>query len=207
MRDKNDASFTVSLQPNQVTLNQFSTFVQDEISLVDNRLQITLGSKFERNEFTGFEIEPNARLLWTLTPNQSVWTAVSRAVRTPALTEEGLRLNQAVVPPATLVNPTPFPAVITVFGSHQFQSEDLLAYELGYRVQATSSLSADIATFYNNYSNLRTAEPGAPFIEGSPAPTDIVVPFVAGNKMSGGTYGVELFVDWKIVAKWRLVGC
>jgi iron complex outermembrane receptor protein len=206
IRDKNDSSFTVSLQPNQVTLNQFSTFLQDEISLVDNRLQITLGSKFERNEFTGFEIEPNARLLWTLTPNQSVWTAVSRAVRTPALTEEGLRLNSAVIPPGTPSNPAPFPAVIAVFGSHQFKSEDLLAYELGYRVQATSNLSLDIATFYNNYSNLRTAEPGAPFVEGSPAPTDIVIPFVAGNKMSGGTYGVELFADWKVVPKWRLAG-
>jgi iron complex outermembrane receptor protein len=212
VRDKNDSSFTVSLQPNQVTLNQFSTFLQDEISLVDNRLQITLGSKFERNKFTGFEIEPNARLLWTLTPNQSIWTAVSRAVRTPALTEEGLRLNSAVIPPG---NSSPFPTVIAVFGcnisspppcSQQFNSEDLLAYELGYRVQATSNLSLDIATFYNNYSNLRTAEPGAPFVEGSPAPTDVVVPFVAGNKMSGGTYGVELFADWKVVPKWRLAG-
>jgi iron complex outermembrane receptor protein len=216
IRDKNDASFTVSLQPNQVTLNQFSTFVQDEISLVDSRLRLTLGSKFEHNEFTGFEIEPNARLLWNLTPNQSIWTAVSRAVRTPALTEEGLRLNSAVIPPGTpLLNPTPFPAVVAVFGcgpgsalpcTHQFNSEDLLAYELGYRVQATSNVSLDIATFYNNYSNLRTAEPGAPFPEGSPAPTDIVIPFLAGNKMSGGTYGVELFADWKVVPKWRLVG-
>src|SRR6267154_1673957 len=206
IHDKNDASFTVSLQPNQVTLNQFSTFLQDEISLVDNRLQITLGSKFERNEFTGFEIEPNARLLWNLAPNQSVWTAVSRAVRTPALTEEGLRLNSQVIPPGTPGNPAPLPAVITVFGSHQFNSEDLLAYELGYRMQATNNLSLDIATFYNNYSNLRTAEPGAPFVEGSPAPTDIVVPLVAGNKMSGGTYGLELFADWKVIPKWRLTG-
>src|SRR6266851_9823927 len=206
IRDKNDASFTVSLQPNQVALNQFSTFVQDEISLVDNRLQITLGSKFERNEFTGFEIEPNARLLWNLTPNQSIWTAVSRAVRTPALTEEGLRLNSAVIPPGTPANPTPLPAVVAVFGSHQFNSEDLLAYELGYRVQATSNLSLDLATFYNHYSNLRTAEPGTPFVEGSPAPTDIVIPFVAGNKMSGGTYGLELFADWKVIPKWRLTG-
>jgi iron complex outermembrane recepter protein len=206
IRDRNDSSFSVSLQPNQVTLNHFSAFVQDEISLVDNRLRLTFGSKFEHNDFTGFEVQPNARLLWTLTPNQSVWTAVSRAVRTPALTEEGLRLNSAVIPPATPTNPTPFPAVVTVFGSHQFQSEDLLAYELGYRVQVTSSLSADIATFYNRYSNLRTAEPGAPFIEGSPAPTDIVVPFVASNKMSGGTYGAELFADWRVAPKWRLVG-
>ncbi|MCU1239868.1 MAG: ligand-gated TonB-dependent outer rane channel [Candidatus Acidoferrum typicum] len=206
IRDRNDSSFSVSLQPNQVTLNHFSAFVQDEISLVNNRLRLTFGSKFEHNDFTGFEVQPNARLLWTLTPNQSVWTAVSRAVRTPALTEEGLRLNSAVIPPATPTNPTPFPAVVTVFGSHQFQSEDLLAYELGYRVQVTSSLSADIATFYNRYSNLRTAEPGAPFIEGSPAPTDIVIPFVASNKMSGGTYGAELFADWRVAPKWRLVG-
>src|SRR5690348_6621694 len=206
IRDRNDPSFSVSLEPNQVTLNHYSAFLQDEISLVDNRLRLTFGSKFEHNDFTGFEVQPNARLLWTLTPNQSVWTAVSRAVRTPALTEEGLRLNQAVIPPATPANPTPFPAVITVFGSHQFQSEDLLAYEVGYRVQATSSFSADIATFYNSYSNLRTAEPGTPFLEGSPAPTDLVVPFVASNKMGGGTYGVELFADWKVVPKWRLVG-
>jgi iron complex outermembrane receptor protein len=96
--------------------------------------------------------------------------------------------------------------VVAVFGSPQFNSEDLLAYELGYRVQATSNVSLDVATFYNNYSNLRTAEPGTPFVEGSPAPTDIVIPFVAGNKMSGGTYGVELIADWKVIPKWRLVG-
>src|SRR5258708_19143894 len=206
IRDRNDSSFSVSLQPNQLTLNHFSAFVQDEISLVDNRLRLTFGSKFEHNDFTGFEVQPNARLLWTLTPNQSIWTAVSRAVRTPALTEEGLRLNSAVIPPAPPPNPTPFPPVLTVLRPHQFQSEDLLAYELGYRVQATSSLSADIATFYNNYSNLRTAEPGAPFLEGSPAPTDIVVPFVAGDMMSAGADSVELFADWRVVPKWRLVG-
>jgi iron complex outermembrane recepter protein len=206
IRDRNDSSFSVSLMPNQLTLNHFGAFIQDEIGLVDKRLRITIGSKFEHNDFTGFEVEPNARLLWTLTPNQSVWTAVSRAVRTPALTEEGLRLNSAVIPPGTPQNPAPLPAVVAVFGSHQFQSEDLLAYEAGYRVQATTSFSADIAGFYNNYSNLRSAEPGVPFIEGSPVPTDIVVPFVAENKMSGRTYGVEFFGDWRVARKWRVVG-
>jgi len=96
--------------------------------------------------------------------------------------------------------------VVAVFGSPQFNSEDLLAYEFGYRMQATSNISLDIATFYNSYSNLRTAEPGTPFVEVSPVPTHIVVPFVAGNKMSGGTYGLELFADWKVVPKWRLAG-
>src|SRR6266436_587699 len=62
--DHNDSSSTVSLQPSRVNLNQFSTFLQDEISLVDNRLRLTVGSKLEHNTFTGFEVEPNARLLW-----------------------------------------------------------------------------------------------------------------------------------------------
>ena len=204
--DRNDSSFSVSLMPNQLTLNHFGAFIQDEISLVDKRLRITIGSKFEHNDFTGFEVEPNARLLWTLTPNQSIWTAVSRAVRTPALTEEGLRLNSAVIPPGTPANPAPFPAIVAVLGSKQFQSEDLLAYEAGYRVQATKSFSADIAAFYNNYSNLRTAEPGVPSLEGTPIPTDVLVPFIAQNKMSGGTYGVELFADWRLAPKWRVAG-
>src|ERR1700720_2353439 len=203
--DRNDPSFSVSLQPNQRSLNQFSAFLQDEISLVHS-LRLTVGSKFEHNTFTGFEFEPNVRLLWTMTPNQSIWTAVSRAVRTPALTEEGLRLTSAVVPPGVPQNPTPFPALVTVYGSRNFQSEDLLAYELGYRVQVTSTLSTDVATVHNRYSNLRTAEPGAPFLEGSPVPTDLVVPFVAGNKMGGGTYGAELIADWKVTPKWRIVG-
>jgi iron complex outermembrane receptor protein len=203
--DGNNSSSVVSLQPNQLTLNQFSAFAQDEISLFDKRLRITLGSKFEHNGFTGFEVQPNARLLWTITRNQSLWTAVSRAARTPALTEEGLRLNSAVVPPGTPLNPTPLPTVISVFGSRQFKSEDLLAYEAGYRVQVTSNFSTDIAVFYNHYTHLRTAEPGAPFLEVSPTPVHIVAPFFAGNKMSGGTYGTELFADWRVLPKWRLL--
>src|ERR1700681_2250715 len=197
-RDGNNSSSVVSLQPNQLTLNQFSAFAQDEISLFDKRLRITLGSKFEHNGFTGFEIQPNTRLLWTITRNQSLWTAVSRATRTPALTEEGLRLNSAVVPPGTPQNPTPLPVLISVFGSRQFKSEDLLAYEAGYRVQVTSNFSTDIAVFYNHYTHLRTAEPGAPFLEVNPTPLHIVAPFFAGNKMSGGTYGTELFADWRV---------
>jgi iron complex outermembrane receptor protein len=203
--DANNSSFTVALQPSELTLNLFSAFAQDEVSLLDKRLRITVGSKFEHNGFTGFEVEPNTRLLWTITHNQSVWTAVSRAVRTPALTEEGLRLNSETIPPDIPQNPTPFPTLVSVYGSHQFKSEDLLAYEAGYRMQVTSTFSTDIAVFYNHYTHLRSAEPGTPFVEASPAPVHIVAPFIAENKMSGGTYGTELFADWRALPKWRLL--
>jgi iron complex outermembrane recepter protein len=206
IQDSNGSSFTVSLRPNHNSLNQYSGFLQDEVSLFDKRLRVTFGSKFEHNRFTGFEVEPNVRFVGILSKNQSIWAAISRAVRTPALTEEGLQLNEAVIPAGAGPCVTPFPCVVSILGSPQFKSEDLLAYEVGYRVQATSTVSADIATFYNKYTNLRSAEPGAPFVEGNPTPTDLVIPFVASNKMSGGTYGTELFADWRVVPKWRLVG-
>lgn len=205
--DSNGSSFTVSLKPNHSSLSQYSGFVQDELSLFDKRLRVTLGSKFEHNDFTGFEVQPNVRFVGILNKNQSIWAAISRAVRTPALTEEGLQLNEAVIPPGFgPCSTSPFPCTVSILGSSQFKSEDLLAYEVGYRVQATSTFSADIATFYNSYTNLRSAEPGTPFVEGSPTPTDVVVPFVASNKMGGGTYGAELFADWRVVPKWRLLG-
>jgi iron complex outermembrane receptor protein len=201
IQDRNDGTFTVTVMPVQANYNQFSAFAQDEISLFDNRARVTIGSKFEHNDFTGFELEPNVRFLTNVSKNQSVWAAVSRAVRTPAITERGLQLVDAVVPPGVAPNPTPLPLIEAVYGSNQFKSEDLLAYELGYRVQVASTFSADIAGFYNNYTNLRSAEPGAPFVQGT---TDVVQPFYAENKMSGGTYGVEPFVDWKPLPYWKL---
>jgi iron complex outermembrane recepter protein len=206
IQDRNDSTFTVAVQPNHAEYNQFSAFLQDEVSFLDGRLRVTIGSKFEHNDFTGFDVQPNLRFLANLSQKQSVWAAISRAVRTPAITEEGLRLNEAVVPPGAPPFDSPLPVIESVYGSNQFQNEDLLAYEVGYRVQATKTFSADISAFYNNYTNLRSAEPGTPFVEGSPVPTDVVFPFIAENKMAGGTYGIEPFFNWKVLPMWKLYG-
>ena len=205
IQDSNAASATVSVLPTRAQYNQFSAFVQDEISFFDKRMRVTVGSKLEHNDFTGFEVEPNIRFLGNISKVQSVWAGISRAVRTPAITEEGLRLSAAVVPPGAPPFFSPLPVVETVYGSNQFKSEDLIAYELGYRVQATSSFSADISAFYNNYTNLRTAEPGTPFVSGTPVP-NLVFPLIAENNMSGGTYGIEPFADWKPLPMWKLFG-
>ncbi len=206
IQDQNASTFTVAVTPDQSSLNQYSAFVQDTLGFFHSNMQVTIGSKFERNPFTGFEFEPNVRVLGTLTKQQTIWAAVSRAVRTPALTEEGLQLNEGIIPPGVAPLNSPLPVIEAVFGSSQFGSEDLVAYEAGYRVQATSSVSLDVATFYNYYTNLRSAEPGTPIVEGSPTPSYIVLPFVASNKMSGGTWGVEPFAEWKILPRWKLLG-
>ncbi|CAI2717219.1 TonB-dependent receptor plug domain-containing protein [Nitrospina watsonii] len=171
-----------------------SAFVQDEIRLVPDRWTLTVGSKFSFNNYTGFEYQPSARLLWTPNPKHTVWGAVSRAVRIPSRADDSLRVNQP--PPAG-------PATLALIGQNGFESEDLLAFELGYRVQPQPSLWIDIATFMNFYENLRTLEQGAAFVEPTPAPAHAVVPFLFRNRKSGYTYGVETALNWSPLDWWR----
>ncbi|HEY2380640.1 MAG TPA: TonB-dependent receptor [Terriglobia bacterium] len=203
-QDSIGSSSNVSLNPSSLRWNLFSGFTQDEFGLFGDRLRVTVGSKLEHNAFTGFEIQPNARLAWTMNPRHSAWASISRAVRTPARTEEDVRLNAAVVPPSEQT--LGLPLVASVFGDHTFKSEDMIAYEAGYRVHPTRTFSADIATFYNSYSHLLSAEPGQPFLEASPSSVHLTLPLFAGNKMSGATYGTEVFGEWKPTSMWKLAG-
>lgn len=188
-------TFDISMHPKNRTTQLFSTFLQDQISIVPKRLFLTLGSKFEHNDFTGFEFQPGARLLWTPHERHSVWASVSRAVRTPSRAEDDVRINQ---------QPGPAPgSIVALFGDRSFESEELVAYELGYRVQPLDQLSFDLATFYNDYHNLRTLVPGNPFIETSPAPPHLIIPFGAGNDLTGETYGAEISATWQALDWWR----
>lgn len=198
-RDSIGNSFTISFDPDHLTTQLASAFVQDEITIVKDRLRLTLGSKFEHNDFTGFEIQPSGRLLWTPVERQSAWAAVSLAVRTPSEAEENIRINQQVIPGAP-------PTLVSIFGDHGMDSETVLAYELGYRIEPTDWLSFDLATFYNVYHDLRTLEPDATasFMETTPSPAHVVFPVYAANKMYGETYGFELSSQWSVVKWWRI---
>jgi len=79
----------------------FSGFIQDQWTLPGSRFSLILGSKFEHNNFTGVEVQPGARLLWTPASPHAAWMAVSRAVRTPSYVDDGLRASIAVVPGPT----------------------------------------------------------------------------------------------------------
>ncbi len=196
--------FSVALDPDSRKDHLYSAFVQDDITLLKDQLRLTIGSKFEHNDYTGFEYQPNARLLITPDSHHTIWAAVSRAVRTPSQVEHNARINTSVVPPGTSQNPSALPVLLTAQGDDDFKSEELTAYEVGYRVLATDNLFVDIATFYNVYDNLRTLETGATSLEASPAPLHLVLPSTIGNKMSGETYGAELAADWRPMDGWRL---
>jgi iron complex outermembrane recepter protein len=191
-------TFNVSFHPaNRVDL-LYSAFAQDEITLVENRLHWTLGSKFEHNDYTGFEYQPSTRILWTPHQAHTVWAAVSRAVQTPSRTRQDMRANLAVFPAG------PMPAVVAEMGRKQVESADVIAYELGYRVIPRKEFSVDIAGFYNVYHKLRTREPEASFLERHPAPAHLVFPLVDNSKGEGESYGVETAANWRVTEPWKL---
>jgi iron complex outermembrane recepter protein len=112
----------------------FSAFAQTDLHLIDEVLTLTMGSKVDHNDYTGFEVQPSARLLWKIDSKNSVWASVSRAVREPDIVD--------------------FDATGEITGNTNLKSEVLKAYEFGYRVQPMEGLSLDISCFYNDYDNL-----------------------------------------------------
>jgi len=187
---------TLDFEPQRETDSIYSWFLQDGIPIVPDRLSVTLGSKFEHNNYSGFEFQPNVRLLWTPTEHQSVWAAVSRAVRTPSRLDQDLRLTDFL-----LAN-----IFLRVVGSKKFVSEKLLGSELGYRALLAKGLYLDIAAFHNDYDDLYGYGPGAVFLESSPPPAHLILQLPLANALKGSTYGVEITPDWKPVSWWDLKG-
>lgn len=170
--------------PDESTQSIVSAFLQDKITLVDEKLFLTLGSKIDHNDYTRTEFQPNARISYNITEDHTLWAAVSRAVRTPSRGENGLRLA-----------PTGF-AIGNAFqeGSRYYDSEKLHSYEIGYRGDITKDLFFDISTFYNKYYDLRTFE----LTNGAP------LTLTARNNGWGESYGVETYAIYGVTKKWDL---
>jgi iron complex outermembrane receptor protein len=99
----------------------------------------------------------------------------------------------------------PIPLRLEIVGNRNFKSEDLLAYEIGYRTKPLPHLSFDIAAYYNSYKNLRVITPGTPYTEPqSGPPTNGVMPYTLSNDMHGHAVGVELSAEWTPLEWWRL---
>jgi iron complex outermembrane recepter protein len=198
--DRLGESRTIQFDPDGRTTQLFSSFLQDEVAIVPERLSATLGTKLEHNDYTGLELQPSARLSWKVTERQTLWAAVSRAVRTPSQAENDIRIiQQEFLIPNPFVPTNFFRGFVSVKGNRAFESEKLVAYEVGYRAMPHERLAIDLAAFYNVYDDLRTIEPLPP---GIPPPLEI--PFTGANLMLGETYGGEVAAHWKTTEWWRL---
>ncbi len=185
--------------PEDKTESLYSAFFQDEIAIWENSLWLTLGSKFEHNDYSGFEVQPNVRLRWKTEDQQNIWLSVSRAVRTPARTDHDLRIFSSA-----MVDTSGNLIVGAVEGDDNFNPEELIAYEAGYRCQPMASVSFDATLFYNDYKNLRSFEFGSPYPDAESGTLYYVNPLIIKNGLAGETYGVELLVNWQATDDWKL---
>ena len=181
--------------PNRQTDSIYSGFIQDEIQIVPEKLSLTVGTKLEHNNYTGFESQPSARLLFTPSAHQSLWLAVTRAIRTPSRLDDGLQLTDFLSPSPLLY--------LKAVGSPNLEPERLLGYEIGYRTLITSSLYVDLSVFHNSYTGLVNYGSLAVTVETSPI-VHILGTFPFVNGIEGDTFGFELAPDWKPVRWWQL---
>jgi iron complex outermembrane receptor protein len=197
--DETSPTLRIVFTPQNRNLHLFSSFVQDEITVRPERLQLSLGARVEHNDYTGFGFQPSARMVWTPDSKNMVWAAISSADRTPSRSDTDIRVNYAALP-----GPGNMPMLVSLFGDPNFKNERLTAFEVGHRNSWTSTLSIDSTIFYNRYRDLVSVEPGAAGIETNPAPTHLLVPSYFSNGLYGETHGLELFANWKAASFWTL---
>jgi len=190
--------FYWSYSPENYYQNLYSSFFQDKISLIQDRLFLTAGSKFEHNDFTGFEYEPSIRLSWLPSERQTLWAAVSRAVHTANQATHDIALVLAATGPSTMLAE-----------NHNLmqESENLTAYEIGYRVMPREDFSFDITGFLNEYRDLTSASNGATVTLSDPVMGSYTLaPLIPGNANSGETHGVEAASTWEVTRNIKLNG-
>jgi iron complex outermembrane receptor protein len=178
-RQQTRPSSALVLDPQDRDTNLVTGFIQDTVTLIDDQVFLMLGSKFEHNQFTGFEVQPGGRLWWTPDDRFTIWAAISRPVRTPTLIEEDLI---ATLPTGTLR------------GDRNLDAETLVAYELGGRARLTEELIVDVAAFFNQHDDLiRQASSGG-------------INTTFQNVGSARSYGVELSTVWQPMRRLRFEG-
>lgn len=192
--DKVSDTFSVSWDPSNETSEIYSAFLQDEVQLREN-LFVTLGTKVEDSQYTHMELQPNLLLLWLPNDRNTLWGAVSRAIRAPSRFDTDVRIVGRMVPGSP-------PTELSLFGRKDFGREKLIAYEAGYRVRPTNRLYFDAAGFYNVYDDLQSIEPGTPYT--NPSSNHSVVPFFFENNLEAESYGGELVPQWQLNDWWKL---
>ncbi len=188
--DLKGTSFLLNFDPAKRETQLYSAFFQDEIALVLDKVFLTVGSKIEHNDFTGYEVQPSAKFSWLITQDQTLWASIAKATRTPNISENDINM----------VVGTNVLGYTRMQGDSGFDSEDLIAYELGYRIRPSDDSMISIATFYNDYDQLRSAELSGFSNEGA----NNFVSVYPRNKGKGKSVGFELDGSIKPIKKWEL---
>jgi iron complex outermembrane receptor protein len=164
-----------------------SYFLNDDIRIVDG-LHLILGTKIERNRYTNWQTEPNARLIYSA-DTWAVWAAYSQAVRAPDMVENGISFNANGQPGM----------VVRLLGTGIVRPERVESYEAGYRFFPDNNTLLQATVFQMNYHGVSDAhlQTANAFPEGG----YMVYPSYLMNLLDGRVIGIEgdftyRFSDW-----------
>lgn len=198
--DDLDTSIAIDFTDRHETDQVFTAFAHDAFDLVTDTLRLSFGAKVELNDYTGVEVQPDARLVWQVSDKMTTWTSVARAVRTPTRADDSIRAD---------LNSSDggggLAAMGVLLGNPDLDAEELLAFEAGWRWQASQPVALDLALFYNEYDNLMTIGQGTPYFEAQPRPR-IVVPLQWRNAGKAQTYGGEVSANVQVSPGWLVSG-
>ncbi len=186
--NKDPRGIPIAFDPNDEDVHLASGFGQVKVDLLDDKLSLIAGTKLGYYSWSGFEYQPSGRFVARPAEGHVVWGAISRAVRTPSEVDRDIDL--------TLPSPVPVPPSTQILGDRGTRSEELLAFELGYRFFALEKMNAEVSLFWNEYESRTSFQP-RPVI-----PPPLVVEF--GNDSKSTNRGVEFVVNVQPLSWWRL---
>lgn len=184
----NQDSVEYNFPKNKYLQNIYNIFANNKYSIIANKVFFTLGSKFEHNNYTGYEIQPSAKISWLPTEKQTLWASISKAVRTPSVAENYVSLVDSPYPKTG--------GLVKNIGNQNIKSEKLISYELGHRIRPKTNFFLDNVIFYNNYRDIRSFEKS--YLKFP----DIMVPVANNGKAE--TYGAEISLTYDLSDKWRI---
>ncbi|MCJ2187004.1 TonB-dependent receptor plug domain-containing protein [Novosphingobium beihaiensis] len=203
--DTVSSSRMIRLENGANTDHWLTGYLQDEIALVPGKLALTAGSKFEVNDFSGFQAQPSLRLFYRYNDSLAFWAAASHAVRTPLLQQRKMDANLLIWQPDT-PRPEETPLLFILRGNKDVRVEELTSFEAGARASLSRSWSLDLSFYRNRYSHLVTAETVSveplvvpPF----PGPVGTVARSTFGNNGTGRSWGFELVLSGQITPQWK----
>lgn len=195
--DNITGSFLHAYTPDSKTDQRFSSFVQGTWRL-SPKTDIIAGAKVMHDEYAAWQVQPSLRVIHRPTPDEHLWGAVTRAVRTPARADRTVSLIASSQP-----GPGGLPLLFELQGSPDFREESVISLEAGYRRRCGAKTYFDLASYFNVYDDLRTFEEGDIQFRSDPAP-HWVIPAVFANRARASTMGTELEMRFAVSPSWRI---
>ncbi|MDZ7856043.1 TonB-dependent receptor [Sphaerotilus sp.] len=193
--DHNQTQGLGQFTPARRRLLDWRLFAQDRWVGFDDRLSVVGGLRVDHTYFAGTRSQPSLAVAWKQTPDTTLWSSLSRAIRVPSRGEEDADLAVAVIPPGRAGNPLPI--LLRSGSGAPTLVESVEALQAGLRSRVDERLALDATVFRQVYDPLsfHYSVPVNPQVVMAQNPyIDASLDRVAGRAV---VRGVELSADWR----------